>query len=80
MVFAVSWQGPDLPDLQQILGRYFDTYVNALNSRDGVSGPGTVALPGLVVQSAGHMRAFSAAPTSADAAAGRCRKRGFNRR
>ena len=59
MVFAVSWQGPDIPDLQQILGRYFETYVNALNSRDGVSGPGTVALPGLVVQSAGHMRAFS---------------------
>jgi Protein of unknown function (DUF2844) len=59
MVFAVSWHGPDIPDLQQILGRYFDTYVNALNNRDGVSGPGTVALPGLVVQSTGHMRAFS---------------------
>lgn len=59
MVFAVSWQGPDMPDLQQILGRYFQTYVDALQNQEGAGAPGTVRLPGLVVQSGGHMRAFS---------------------
>jgi hypothetical protein len=58
MVFAVSWQGPDIPDLQQILGRYFQTYVDALRSRECASGPRTVEQSGLVVQSGGHMRAF----------------------
>ncbi len=58
MVFALSWQGPDLPDLQQIMGRYFETYVAALNSQDGSGGQRAVEQQGLVVQSGGHMRAF----------------------
>jgi len=58
MVFAVSWRGPDMPDLQQLLGRYFQTYVDALKRQEGASGPRTVVQPGLVAQSGGHMRAF----------------------
>ena len=58
MVFGLSWQGPDMPDLQQLLGRYFDTYVAALQRQEGASGPRTVEQSGLVVQSGGHMRAF----------------------
>src|SRR5271154_2279412 len=28
-VFAVAWNGPTMPDLRHILGRYFDSYVSA---------------------------------------------------
>ena len=56
-VFAVSWSGPTLPDLRQVLGPYFDTYVAALEQRKA-RGRVSIVLPGLVVQSSGHMRAF----------------------
>ena len=55
-VFAVSWQGPSLPDLQQVLGRYFAQFTEA--AQGAASGPRAIQQPGLVVQSAGHMRAF----------------------
>jgi hypothetical protein len=58
MVFAVSWQGPSLPDLRQVLGRYFEAYAAAPGSRDIGPGSRRVQAPGLVVQSGGHMRAF----------------------
>jgi len=57
-VFAVAWSGPTMPDLRQVLGPYFDTYVAALAQRKA-KGPVNIVLPGLVVQSSGHMRAFS---------------------
>ena len=57
-VFAVAWSGPTMPDLRQVLGPYFDTYVAAVQQRKA-KGPVNVVLPGLVVQSSGHMRAFS---------------------
>src|SRR5262249_49115351 len=57
-VFAVTWNGPSMPDLRQVLGPYFDTYVAAVKERKA-RGPINVVLPGLVVQSSGHMRAFS---------------------
>ncbi len=58
MVFAVSWQGPAMPDLRQILGRYFEAYVEAVKNRGAGSAPGTAQQPGLVVQTGGHMRAY----------------------
>jgi hypothetical protein len=58
MVFAVSWQGPVLPDLQQVLGRYFEQYVQAAQTQDGAAGSRATQQPGLVVQTGGHMRAF----------------------
>jgi uncharacterized protein DUF2844 len=57
LVFAVAWEGPSLPDLQQLLGTYFSKYVEG-TSRDGGGGPRVVQLPGLVVFSGGQMRAF----------------------
>lgn len=56
-VFAVTWNGPRIPDLRQLLGVYFDQYEHAVQSRRG-HGPLVVSLPGLVVQSAGHQRSF----------------------
>ena len=59
LVFAVAWQGPLMPDLQQVLGSHFDDYMAAAKSRRAGRGPVHVRQPGLVVQSGGHMRAFS---------------------
>ncbi|HEV2114655.1 MAG TPA: DUF2844 domain-containing protein [Terriglobales bacterium] len=57
-VFAITWKGPKIPDLRQLLGHYFDQYARAAQSRRG-HGPLIIELPGLVVQSAGHQRSFS---------------------
>jgi hypothetical protein len=59
MVFGVAWQGPSMPDLRQLLGVYFDQYVEAAAARRTRRAPVLVELPGLVVHSSGHMRAFS---------------------
>lgn len=56
-VFAITWQGPRIPDLQQLLGAYYEQYARAVQSRRG-HGPLIIQLPGLVVQSAGHQRSF----------------------
>ncbi|MGO8796607.1 MAG: DUF2844 domain-containing protein [Candidatus Sulfotelmatobacter sp.] len=60
-VFAVVWQGPFLPDLRQLLGKYFDEYVEGQRvqnvSRIGRR-PLQIEQPGLVVQSGGHPRSF----------------------
>lgn len=58
MVFAVSWQGPSIPDLQQVLGRYFEAYVDMLKNRGNAGGASATQQSGLVVQSGGHMRAY----------------------
>jgi len=61
-VFAVAWQGPWPPDMRQILAGYFEQYQKAAqtqaNSRAGRR-PLLIELPGLVVQSGGHMRSFA---------------------
>jgi Protein of unknown function (DUF2844) len=57
-VFAVSWQGPFLPDLKQILGPYFDEYAQAAKARRR-RGPLVVRAPGLVVETSGHARSFT---------------------
>lgn len=59
MVFGVAWQGPSMPDLRQLLGVYFDQYVDAAAARRTRRAPVLVELPGLVVRSSGHMRAFA---------------------
>lgn len=60
-IFAVSWQGPFMPDLQQLLGTYFPTFKAAAAARRATGARGPVALEqdDLVVQSGGHMRAYS---------------------
>ena len=58
MVFAVTWRGPVPPDLQQVLGRFFEDYAAAVRPQDAGSGSRGVQRTGLVAQSGGHMRAF----------------------
>jgi hypothetical protein len=58
-VFAVSWQGPFIPDLRQMLGAYYSRYAEAASSpHEGGRRHFRVAQPGLVVESNGRMRAF----------------------
>lgn len=59
IVFAVAWDGPQMPDLQALLGKYFDTMVTE-SAKAPVAGRGalTINLPEVVINSGGHMRAF----------------------
>jgi Protein of unknown function (DUF2844) len=61
VVFAVSWNGPVVPDLRTLLGASFDSYLEQLSA---LRHPGThrslrLASSALVVESGGHMRAYS---------------------
>jgi hypothetical protein len=60
-IFAVAWQGPWMPDMQQLLGDYFQPYADAaraqVNERRGRR-PLHVVLPTLVLEGFGHMRSF----------------------
>jgi Protein of unknown function (DUF2844) len=60
-VFAVGWQGPRGPDLQQVLGPYFQQYEQAVaqaHMNHFGRHPLVIQTPGLVVEMGGHMRAF----------------------
>ncbi len=59
IVFAVAWNGPFMPDLRQVLGRYFDAYVAAAKARHSDHHHLQIQQNDLVVQSSGHMRAFN---------------------
>ncbi len=58
LVFAVSWQGPLLPDLQQTLGSYYPAYEAAAAAPHQGHRHLQVNSPNVVIRSAGHMRAF----------------------
>ncbi len=57
-VFAVSWRGPILPDLAQMLGRYFTQYQDAAAAPHAGHRHLAIRQPDLVIESAGRMRAF----------------------
>ncbi len=61
VVFAVTWQGPVLPDLSVLLGNYFKIF-KTQTDQARVSGqrgaPVRIATDGLVVSSSGRMRNF----------------------
>ena len=57
-VFGVAWQGATPPDFQQILGTYFQQFIQAGKAHRRGTGPLVIEQPGLVVYSGGHMRAF----------------------
>lgn len=58
-VFAVSWNGPFLPDLRTLLGPQFSTLTAETASRRQ-AGRGRVHIerPDVVIESGGHMRAY----------------------
>ena len=61
-VFGVAWQGRSHPDLHQVLGAYYDQYVQAVQAQRAQRhghGPVLIEQPGLVVQMGGHMGALT---------------------
>ena len=59
-VFGVSWSGPTLPDLTQLLGSYHAELRNTLSAQPRSFGrrPAAVHNADLVVETSGHMRSF----------------------
>lgn len=60
-VFAVAWQGPFMPDMQRLLGSYFDQYSAAIKAnKQTYTGrhPLNLQLSGLIVQKNGYMRNY----------------------
>ena len=57
-VFAVCWEGPFRPNLRDLLGEHYDSYLKAAGARVA-RGPVNIRLPGgLVIHMSGHQRAF----------------------
>jgi hypothetical protein len=57
-VFGVAWQGPFVPSMRQLLGRYFPEYSEAAQARrESLVGrqPLNINRPRLAVQAGGHM-------------------------
>ncbi len=61
LVFAVSWSGPVLPDLQRLLGAHFTEYCAALKAlpHPGLHRSVRVESSTLIVESGGHLRAYA---------------------
>jgi hypothetical protein len=60
-VFAIGWKGPWPPDMRQVLGSYFDQYVQAAKAQRAVRvgrRPLVIEEPGLVMNVGGHPRGF----------------------
>jgi len=58
VVFAVTWGGSTMPNLRQLLGAQFDSFVGSTNRQRGGHAHLVVHEGTLVVESGGHMRAF----------------------
>lgn len=58
-VFAVAWSGPVIPNLRLALGTYFDTFAAAAREPHAGHHHLRVDQAAFVMQSNGHMRAFS---------------------
>jgi len=60
-VFAVTWSGPVPPDLAQLLGSHFARYLAGFAAQEhpGLKRSLRIATPDLIVESGGHLRAFS---------------------
>jgi hypothetical protein len=59
VVFAVSWQGPVKPDLEQLLGDSFKPFHEAALAQTSARRPLSLRQSNLVVHSRGRMRDFS---------------------
>ena len=60
-VFAISWHGPVMPDMQRLLAARYEAYSVALAALDrpGLKRSLRIETPALVLENAGHLRAFS---------------------
>lgn len=59
IVFAVAWIGPRIPNLQQTLGTYFNTFVTGAGASRMGHHHLLIRQSDFVMESSGHMRAFT---------------------
>ena len=57
-VFAVSWRGPGIPDLSQMLGTYYGEFARAASAPHYDHHHLSVRTANVMVQSSGHTRSF----------------------
>jgi len=57
-VFAVTWEGGRLPNLQKLLGAHFDSFSKESSSKTRRRGPLVIQSGDLTVISGGHQRDF----------------------
>ncbi|MBV9145067.1 MAG: DUF2844 domain-containing protein [Acidobacteria bacterium] len=57
-VFGVSWSGPVHPDMQQLLGTYYEEFQHFLPTHR-VHGPLVIRTGNIVLESGGHQRALT---------------------
>jgi hypothetical protein len=57
-VFGISWSGPVMPDLSQLLGPYLGQFQNSPNTKRARRRGASLDDGELVVEISGHMRAF----------------------
>jgi len=58
LVFGISWRGPTMPELQNLLGSYFPEFQRSAQSAGPHHRALAVRTDRLVVESSGHLRAF----------------------
>jgi hypothetical protein len=59
IVYGITWNGPVLPDLRQLLGSFFEEYIRATaQSHAELRRPRRYASSTLVFERYGHMRAY----------------------
>lgn len=56
-VFGLAWDGPGIPDMEQLLGPYFETVKQAAAQRRG-HGPLVIDTPDFYFAQGGHQRSF----------------------
>jgi hypothetical protein len=59
VIFAIHWQGPTKPDLQQLLGNYFAAYRAAARTAGATHRHARIELPTLQVTETAQMRLFA---------------------
>ena len=57
-VYAVTWNGPIMPNLQALFGEHFVTFQQETKAMRPRYGALRIVRPDLVIYSGGHMRAF----------------------
>jgi len=57
-VFAITWAGPVMPDLAQLLGRHYTAFREAAERGHSTRSAVRLDTPEVVIESAGRMRAF----------------------
>ncbi|MFL9906019.1 DUF2844 domain-containing protein [Paraburkholderia sp. RL17-337-BIB-A] len=60
-IIAYTWQGPTMPDLRALLGKYADSYRTgaAASAPDGNLHASRVVRPDVIVESGGPMRGYA---------------------